>query len=163
MTAPYAAIAIPLYLNSVSGMKYRTLSCMECGRDFLERDGDILYRTNDDSLPNKVVMQQAATVAKCGDCQQTYAVYLSIEMRYEQGGVPLYLQPQSLYLAIEPAKKLRDIYCLECGKKFHTISDRIGLVSDNRLPMELMDPGKAGPIEARCGFNKCSQTWALMV
>lgn len=163
MSSPYYSIAIPLYLNSVSGMKYRTLSCMECGRDFLERDGDTIYRTSDDSRPEQAVLNATATEVRCGNCDQQYAVYLSIEMRYEQGGVPLYLQPQSLYLAIEPAKKLRDIHCLECGKTFHTISDRIGLVSDNRLPMELMDPGKAGPIEARCGFNKCSQTWALMV
>lgn len=161
--APYAESIIPLYLGSSTGFRYRTLNCMECGAEFIERNNDRMFRLNDDSLPAEVSLDGASVKAKCGNCSQWYAVQVSLDVTLEQGGVPLYLQPQSVYLKIDTTKKLRYLHCLECGKPFHSISDRISQVIDNRVPFEMLDPAKIGPIEALCHSQNCGQTWALML
>jgi transcription elongation factor Elf1 len=161
--APYADSIIPLFLSSITGMRYRTLNCMECGAEFLERNNDTMYRLNDDTLPTEVAVDGASVKARCGNCSQWYAVQVSMSVTLEQGGVPLYLQPQSVYIAVDSVKKLRFMHCLECGHAFQTISDRISQVIDNRVPFEFVDPGKIGPIESLCHFNNCGQTWALML
>lgn len=161
--APYADIAIPLYLSSVTGMRYRTLNCMECGTEFLERNNDTMYRIGDDSLPSEIAISSASVKAKCGNCSQWYAVQVSLSVNVAVDSVPLYLQPQSIYVVIEPAKKLRYVHCLECGKAFHSLSDRIAQVVDNRVPFEYLSPSRLGPMEAICSFNNCKQTWAMMM
>lgn len=161
--APYADTIIPLYLNSVTGMRYRTLNCMECGAEFLERNNDTMYRLNDPDLPTEIAIDGASAKVKCGKCQQWYGVQVSVAVTYEAGGVPLYMQPQSVYLRVDVIKKLRYLHCLECGKSFHSISDRISQVIDNRVPFEHLDPAKIGPIEALCHAQNCGQTWALML
>lgn len=161
--APYADTAIPLFLASVTGMRYRTLNCMECGAEFLERNNDSMFRLNDDSLPAEITINGASLKAKCGNCQQWYGVQISLSVTLEQGGVPLYLQPQSIYIAVDSVKKLRYLHCLECGKPFHSISDRIRLMVDNRVPFDQLDPLKFGPLEALCHSQNCGQTWALML
>lgn len=161
--APYADSAIPLYLNSTTGMRYRTLNCMECGAEFLERNNETMYRLNDTSMPSEIAITGASAKVKCGNCSQWYGVQVSLEVTYEAGGVPLYLQPQSVYITIDSVKKLRYLHCLECGKPFHSISDRIRQVVDNRVPFEMLDPLKIGPIEALCHAQNCGQTWALML
>lgn len=161
--APYAEIIIPLYLTSVTGFKYRTLNCMECGHEFLERNNDTLYRLNDESMPAEITLDGSAELAMCGNCQQKYLVQVSLNVVLEDGGIPLYMQPQSVYIAVDIAKKLRYLHCLECGKPFHSISDRISQVVDNRIPFELVDPAKIGPLEALCHSQHCGQTWAIML
>lgn len=161
--APYADTAIPLYLTSVTGMRYRTLNCMECGAEFLERNNDTVYRLNDNTMPSEVPLTGASVKARCGNCNQWYGVLVSLDVTYEAGGVPLHMQPQSVYLKVDNTKKLRYLHCLECGKPFHSISDRISHVVDNRVPFEFADPLKLGPIEALCHGQHCGQTWALMV
>lgn len=161
--APYAATSIPLWLASLTGMRYRTLNCMECGAEFLERNNDSLFRLNDDSQPAQIMLNGSVVQARCGRCNQAYAVQVSLDVALEQDGIPLYLQPQSVYLSVDTVKKLRFLYCLECGKPFHTISDRIRQVTDNRVPFEFVDPAKIGPIQIMCHGQRCSQTWALML
>lgn len=161
--APYADTAIPVFLGSVTGMRYRTLNCMECGAEFLERNNDMMYRLNDDSMPAEIAISGASIKAKCGNCQQWYGIQVSVAVTLEQGGVPLYLQPQSVYIVTNSIKKLRYLHCLECGKPFHSISDRISQVVDNRVPFEMLDPDRIGPIEALCHAQSCGQTWALML
>lgn len=160
--APYANITIPLYFGSVTGMRYRTLNCMECGAEFMERNNDMMYRLNDMDSPAEIMLNGAVELAKCGNCQQQYAIQVSLLVSLEIGGVPLYLQPQSVYISIEPIKRLRLMHCLECGKAFQSISDRISQVIDNRVPFEQLDPAKMGPIQRTCVFNRCGQEWALM-
>lgn len=162
-SAPYAEIAIPLYLGSVTGFRYRTLNCMECGAEFLERNNDSLFRLNDPSRTTEIVLDGSSVEACCGRCQQKYHVQVSLNVALEQNGVPLYLQPQSVYIAVDIEKKLRYLHCLECGKPFHSISDRIRQVVDNRVPFELLDPYKFGPLEALCHSQNCGQTWALIL
>lgn len=161
--APYAAVAIPLFLSSTTGFRYRTLNCMECGAEFLERNNDIMFRLNDESQPTEIILSGASFEARCGNCQQAYAVQVSLNVALEQGGIPMYLQPQSVYITVDIVKKLRYLHCLECGKAFHSISDRILQVVDNRVPFELVDPSKLGPLEALCHAQNCGQTWALML
>lgn len=163
VAAPYADSPIPLYLASVTGMRYRTLNCMECGAEFLERNNDTMFRLNDPDLPAEVAVSGQSVKARCGNCQQWYAVQASISVTLEQGGVPLYLQPQSVYLSVDTTKRLRYLHCLECGKPFHSISDRISQVVDNRVPFEYLDPLRLGPVEALCHSQNCGQTWALML
>jgi DNA-directed RNA polymerase subunit RPC12/RpoP len=161
--APYCDTPIPLYLTSTTGMRYRTLNCMECGAEFLERNNDTMYRLNDSSMPAEIHLNGGSIKARCGKCSQWYGVMVAIEVTYESGGVPLYLQPQSVYIKVDATKKLRYLHCLECGKPFHSISDRISHVTDNRIPFEFADPMKIGPIEALCHSQNCGQTWALML
>lgn len=160
--APYADKPIPLYLNSSTGMKYRMLNCLECGQEFLERQGDVMYRINDESQPSEMHIS-SDMIAKCGRCTQQYSVTLSMSVVYTQDGVPLHMQPQSIYLIPMEHKKLRYVHCLECGKTFHSISDRISNVVDNRVPFEYLNPSKLGPIEALCSWNRCGQTWSFVL
>lgn len=162
-TAPYANQPIPLYLGSTTGMRYRTLNCMECGAEFMERNNDMMYRLNDMDTPAEITLNGSAELAKCGNCQQQYAIQVSLLVSLEIGGVPLYLQPQSVYISIEPIKRLRYMHCMECGKAFHSICDRIRQVVDNRVPFEQLDPLKMGPLEALCHRQNCGQTWAILV
>ena len=161
--APYALSAIPLFLTSTTGMRYRTLNCMECGAEFLERNNDTMYRLNDDTMPSEIRLNGSSIKARCGRCSQWYGVLVSIEVTYEAGGIPLYMQPQSVYIRPDANKKLRYLHCLECGKPFHSISDRISHVTDNRVPFEHLDPNKIGVLEALCHAQNCGQAWALML
>jgi DNA-directed RNA polymerase subunit RPC12/RpoP len=120
VVAPYALSPIPLFLSSVTGFKYRTINCMECGAEFLERNNDVMYRLNDYSQPQAVLINGEVIQTSCGKCQQSYHVQVSINVTYEQGGIPMHLQPQSVYITAEPAKKLRYLHCMECGKAFHS-------------------------------------------
>lgn len=160
--APYSDSIIPLFLASVTGMRYRTLNCMECGAEFLERNNDTMYRLNDDTLPTEIAVDGQSAKVRCGNCSQWYGVQVSISVTYEQASIPLYMQPQSIYIVTDSAKRLRYLHCLECGKPFHSISDRINMVSDNRVPFEMVDPSKIGPTETMCHAQNCGQTWALM-
>lgn len=162
--APYAGVAIPLYLDSTNGMRYRNLHCIECGREFLERNNDTMYRINDTSQPTEVrIAANTPIEAKCGNCTQTYIVSVAVSIVYERDGIPLHMQPQTLHLVIEQQKQLRYISCLECGKVIHSISDRIGHMTDNRVPFEYLSPNRLGPMEAICRENDCRQSWTLMV
>lgn len=162
--APYATSVIPLFLASVTGFRYRTLNCMECGAEFLERNNDRLYRLNDDSQPAEIELDGSAVLTRCGACAQQYRVQVSLDVVMAESGIPMYLQPQSMYLAVDSFKKLRYIHCLECGRVFMSVSDRISQVIDNRVPFEYLEPDKLGMVEAMC-FNrqKCGQTWSIML
>lgn len=162
-SAPYADTAIPLFLTSITGMRYRTLNCMECGHEFLERNNDMMYRLNDEDLPAEIPITSASVKAKCGNCQQWYGVQVSVSVNIAVDSVPLYMQPQSIYIAVDTTKKLRYLHCLECGKPFHSISDRITQMIDNRVPFEYLSPNRLGPMEAMCSSDNCKQTWALML
>jgi transcription elongation factor Elf1 len=161
--SPYSYTPIPLFLGSLTGMRYRTLHCLECGEEILERNNDTMYRLNDNELPTQVAISAESIKVKCGKCEQWYGVQVSVVVGTEPDGVPLYMQPQSLYIVSEPNKKLRYIHCLECGKSFQTISDRISHMVDNRIPFEFVDPTRLGPIESLCSFNRCGQAWSLMI
>lgn len=163
VSAPYADIPIPLYLSSTTGMRYRSLNCLECGAEFLERNNDTMYRMNDDTLPNEVAITGESAKVMCGNCQQWYGVQISISVTLLVDSIPLYLQPESIYLANETSKKLRYVHCLECGKPFHSISDRVSQLIDNRTPFEYLRVDRLGPLEALCHNNNCGQTWSLMV
>lgn len=163
IVAPYAESAIPLFLDSITGMRYRTLCCMECGAEMLERNNDAMFRLNDPSLPAEITLTGQGIKAMCGNCTQWYAIQVSLTVTLEQDSVPLYLQPQSVYITTDSLKKMRYLHCLECGHAFQTISDRISQVTDNRVPFEFVNPDRIGPIEALCHFPRCGQTWALML
>ena len=136
---------------------------MECGQEFLERNGDRMYRIGDVSQPNEIQVSAEEVLAVCSKCTQQYSVTVAITVTYEQDNIPLYMQPQSIYLSVSEQKKLRYVHCLECGKAFHSISDRIGQIVDNRVPFEYLSSAKLGPIEALCSFNRCGQTWSFVL
>lgn len=162
-SAPYSEVAIALFLTSTTGFRYRTLNCMECGAEFIERNNDTMFRLNDESAPAEIELNGSVLEALCGKCQQKYYIHVSLNVMLQDGGVPLYLQPQSVYIVIDVDKKLRYLHCLECGKPFHSISDRISQVVDNRVPFEQLDSNRIGPLEALCHAQNCGQTWALML
>lgn len=136
---------------------------MECGQEFLERNGDLMFRIGDETQPSKIQVSIEPVTAICGKCAQLYTLTVAMTVTYERDQVPLYLQPQSIYLSVEEHKRLRYVHCMECGKAFHSISDRISNVVDNRVPFEYLSPTRLGPIEALCSWNKCGQTWAFVL
>jgi hypothetical protein len=161
--APYAAKVIPLHLSSVTGMRWRPLYCLECGRQFVERNGDMLYRLNDTTQPQQQVISSSPIPAICGYCSQQYSVMVAIHVTVNITTIPLHLQTQSLYMAIEPSKQRRTIHCLECGHVFQAIADRISQVVDNHLPAEYTDSSKLGSIDTMCSSKHCKQLWAIVV
>lgn len=161
--APYADIPIPLYLSSTTGMRYRSLNCLECGDEFLERNNDTMYRINDPNLPTEIAISSLSVKAMCGNCKQWYGVQISLSVTVVADSIPLYLQPESMYITSETSKKLRYVHCLECGHAFQNVSDRISQVIDNRIPFEYLNPGKLGPLERTCTSGKCGQVWAVMI
>lgn len=162
INAPYAANPIPLHLGSSTGMRYRTLNCMECGREFLERNNDTLYRSNDQGQPPQAI-SSTPIPAVCGYCSQQYILTIAIQVTIERYAVPLHQQPQSVYIAPETSKQQRTIHCLECGKVFQGISDRISQVVDNQIPMQYVVASHLGPVTAMCSFKKCKQAWAFIL
>jgi hypothetical protein len=160
--APFADISIPLSLGSVTGLKYKTINCMECGNPILERNGEKILRVRQNSYPDEARLSADGTIPViCSSCAQKYSLTFSVTVGMSSS-LPLYMQPQSIYMAIEPHKKLRDVYCMECGKAFYSISDRINLVSDNVIPFDMLDPAKMGPMEVWCKFHHCKQRWSVM-
>jgi hypothetical protein len=163
-SAPYADTPIVVSVQSSVGLRYRTWSCMECGQPFLEREGDAFYRIGNTDLPGSAKIDTAGTIAgHCVNCTQRYTVTVSFNVGTKREGIPLYMQPQSMFVTSEPVKKLRDVYCYECGKAFFSISDRIRMLVDNIVPIELLDSSKLGPLEARCKFQHCKQRWYVRV
>lgn len=161
--APYAEVAIALSLGSITGLKYREYCCMECGNTIIERNNDriILYSSHVPTEARTDIDGNIPTI--CDRCQQKYLVTVSSqEIQNPFNNLPLYMQPQAVFVAVEPTKKLRDIHCLECGHSFYSLSDRVNMIADNVIPFESLDPARLGPMEAHCRFHHCKQRWSVM-
>lgn len=163
VTAPYNETPIPLFLGSLTGTRYRLLHCLECGDEIIERNNDSMYRLNDNELPAQIAISAESIKVKCGKCEQWYGIQISLNVRVEADSIPLYMQPQSMYIVPEPIKRLRYLHCIECGYTFQELSDRVSHVVDNRIPFEFVNPSRLGPIESLCSYSRCGQSWALMV
>lgn len=159
--APFADTVIALALGSTTGLKYKTLNCIECGHPVLERSSDRMFRLNNNQPEVAKVSHDGTIPATCANCTQRYSVIISVSPP-SQSSIPLYMQPQTIFMAAVPNKKLRDTYCMECGKAFYSVSDRINLLSDNVIPFEMLDPLKLGPMEVWCKFHHCKQRWSVM-
>lgn len=163
-SAPYADTPIIVSVQSSVGLRYRSWSCMECGQPFLEREGDSFYRVGAKGHPGEAHVGAGGTIAGvCSKCTQQYTVTVSFNVQSKREGIPLFMQPQSIFISSEPAKKLRDVYCYECGKAFFSISDRIRMLVDNTVPTGMLDNSRLGPLEARCKFQHCKQRWYVRV
>lgn len=160
--APYASIPISLSLSSTEGLKYRTLNCMECGQPFMERNNEQMFHVSKNTPEEARVGIDGYIRGICSKCSQQYSITLSVQVQ-SSSGIPLYLQPESFYIAVEPVKHLRNTHCLECGKAFYSISDRIKQVVDNLVPLEMVDITRLGPMESRCKFQHCQQRWFIRV
>lgn len=162
-SAPFADMPIMLSVQSNVGMRYRSYECVECGLPFLERDNDTFYRSGS-SEPESAHIDAGGTIpATCPRCAQKYTVVIALGIQQKREGIPLYMQPQSIFMSVESSKKLRDIYCGECGKAFFSVSDRIRMIVDNTTPEEMLDTTRYGPMEARCKFHQCKQRWYIRV
>lgn len=164
MIAPYSETTISVSLGSVTGLRYRTLNCMECGQPFMERNSDKMFRLGNKDLTEEAKPDSGGSIATtCGNCLQKYTVTISTAAQITSTMIPLHMQPQTLFITNEPVKKLRDTFCLECGKAFYSISDRIKLLMDSVTPIELIGVGRLGPMESRCKFQHCKQRWYIRV
>lgn len=160
--APFASTAITLSLGSTTGLKYKTLNCIECGDPLVERNGDVMYRISKDWPEQARVSANGTIPTTCSKCTQKYVIVISHNVTTVMDGVPLYMQPQSVFIAITGTKKLRDTHCLECGKAYLSLSDRVNSISDNIIPFDLLDPDKLGPLEVWCKYQHCKQRWSIM-
>jgi hypothetical protein len=163
--APYASTPITVSLAAISGLRTRTLNCMECGSPFMERNSDMrLFRLNTKTMPEEARVDQKGQIAGlCGNCQQQYTVTVSVSVERNLSSIPLYMQPESIFIANTAQKSFRDIFCFECGKTFFSISDRIEAFVDDIVPLDLIAPDKLGPLEPRCKFNYCKQRYHIRV
>jgi hypothetical protein len=164
LKSPFADKPIALSLRAVDGMRYRLISCFECGREVLERNGDQIFRLGVNDMPGEVHVGSDGQIrSHCGKCSQQYIV--SIAMQVERGKITMELnkQPQTIYVTAEATKQLRDVYCYECGKAFFSISDRITSVVDDIVPLNMIEQTRIGPLEARCRFQHCKQRFHVRV
>lgn len=99
--------------------------------------------------------------ANCPDCAQKYIVTVSLTI--ERSVTILASINESIYFVAVPNKERRYTRCMECGKAFHIMNDRISQVVDNAMPLEFIDKSKLAPLEAMCGFSRCRQQWSFMV
>lgn len=161
--APYADIPITVSLSSLTGLKYRDYSCIECGQPIIERSSERIFRFSSD-MPEEAHIGADGTIpTTCSRCSQKYSIIITTrESEGSLSNMPLYMQPQALFISVEPVKKLRDTHCMECGHAFYSISDRVSMLVDNVVPFEMLDPTKLGPMEARCKFHHCKQRWSVM-
>lgn len=161
--APYANTAIILSLGSVTGLKYRTINCIECGNPIIERSGDSFSRLTGNMPENAHISADGTIKSICNKCLQKYTIVLSQSVQsIKYDSIPLYMQPESIFMEVEPSKRLRDVYCMECGKAFFSVSDRIKMISDNTIPFSILDPDKLGSMEVWCKFHHCKQRWSVM-
>lgn len=165
IVAPYAETTIPIYAQAVTSPRYRLLSCVECAETFLERQGDMFYRVGNKDLPEEAHVNEVGGIeTRCGNCQQRYTVYFSLEKMERSDYTPdplLYQRPQTIFIASEPTKRMRDSYCLECHHAYLTLSDRISMISDGVMMLDHLSG--LGPMQVRCKFKGCKQRWELLV
>lgn len=159
--APYAAKPIPVYLTSTNAPRYRVLSCVECAEPFIERQGDDFYRIGNKDLPEVARVDSVGSIETvCGHCQQAYVVYFGLEKQAYKPDPLAYQRPQTVFLAVEENKNMRDTYCLECHHAYLSVSDRISMISDGVLTISHLVG--LGPVQVRCKFKGCKQRWELM-
>jgi len=153
---------IPLMFSSLTGNKYQSFHCIECGAEILIRNNEHLIRVGNQGMPEVARPSSDGTIPiVCHECSQKYHVLTNgLKVNNE---LPLYVQPQSIFIAIEIVKQLRDIHCVECGKTFFSFSDRISMISDNTPPPFIQDENKIGAMEAWCKNSHCKQRWSIMV
>jgi hypothetical protein len=160
--APYADTPIAVHLQAVSGMRYRLLSCVECSREFFERQGDNYYRVGVQEMPEEAHVDSTGGIpTMCGQCQQKYVVFFSVVSGTYRGDPLSFQKPQTIFLIAAPVKRPRDTYCLECHHAYLSVSDRISMISDNAMPIELFNESQLGTIEVRCKARNCKQRWAV--
>jgi hypothetical protein len=161
-SAPFADTAILINIGSVTGLKYTTKCCLECGAPLVERNGDKLFRITNKYPEEARINESGVIPTVCHKCSQAYTFTVSTVVNNPTTGISLWLQPQTIFLAITGNKKLRDTHCFECGYTFFSVSDRYGSLSDNTIPFDLLDPEKLGPVEPRCKYQHCKQRWSIM-
>lgn len=163
-TAVHADKTIFLSFNSLTGHKYSTVYCVECGQPMYERSSDKIYRIGAVGYPETAKHDASGSIlTKCHNCQQKYSMIINTLLSPTAVLQPFYMQPESLFMVIEPVKHLRDIHCVECGKLFYGISDRVNLISDNTIPVKLVSKDRYGSFESWCKFGRCRQRWSIFV
>lgn len=70
--------------------------------------------------------------------------------------------PVTLSLTTIQNKMYRDIYCIECGRPFITMTDKFITIIDAAIPVKLMR-GQERVIEARCSNHYCKQYFHMYV
>lgn len=161
--APYAETAIALSLGSTTGFKYREYSCIECGNTIVERNNDRIILFSNQVPTDAKTDSDGHIQTICDRCEQKYLITISLQQTQNStSNLPLYMHPQTLFVSVTPAKKLRDVHCIECGHSFYSVSDRVNMIVDNAIPFDVLDPERLGPMEARCHFPRCKQYWRVM-
>lgn len=162
--APYADTPIRLSMLSISTERYKTYYCFECRHPFLQRDNDTLYRINSNDEPARAYADEAGILISCGKCKQKYVGTVVVAPpRQITHNYPQIPTVQSIYLSPSDNKKQRYMGCMECGKVFCSITDRIALIVDNVAPVEALSHERIGLLEVMCKQPKCGQLWALIV
>ena len=75
---------------------------------------------------------------------------------------PYHEVPMTLVLKSIDRKAYRDIYCMECGRPFLSISDKFVSIIDAAFPVQMARP-KEMIIGPRCGNHYCKQRYNIYV
>lgn len=161
--APYADTPIELSMLSTSSNRYKTYYCIECRHPFLQRDGDTIYRVNNNNEPSTAHFGGGMVLTRCDRCKQKYVGTISIATTRIARTDQLHMVVQTIYIVPAAIKIERYIRCLECGGSFITLADQISKIVDNSLPLEFESPDRVVAPEARCKIGNCRQRWALRV
>lgn len=74
---------------------------------------------------------------------------------------PYNQQPITVLIKAVKQKVFRQLHCLECGRPFLDITDKILSVSDSVTPIEQLNPDEVGIIEAHCSRHDCKQYYRM--
>lgn len=75
---------------------------------------------------------------------------------------PYNQMPITLSLVSIPTKVYRDVYCIECGRPFITLTDKFMTIVDAAIQVNIMR-GKERVVEARCSNHYCKQHYHMYV
>lgn len=74
---------------------------------------------------------------------------------------PFNTMPITLVLTTLTQKAYRRLHCLECGRPFLDITDKVATATEGTQPVDQMKPDQKGFIEPHCHFHYCKQYYRI--
>ena len=69
--------------------------------------------------------------------------------------------PITLVLTTITQKSYRRLHCLECGKPFLDITDKVATATEGAQPIEDLRPNALGFVEPHCRTHTCKQYYRI--
>lgn len=82
-------------------------------------------------------------------------------MNTELARTPYHTMPITLVLTTLTQKVYRRLFCMECGKPFLDITDKVASATEGVEPLDQMQPNEKGFIEPHCHNHLCKQYYRI--